>query len=135
MSSYPSEKRGAITKAQHLLTAAQLTILIVVALAIAAATIPMLKSRGLQSEAAYPIQTAEEILTTGAWPRTAFYPPMVTILALAVRFTGEAWSPTAKRVYRFRFGGPLGRPPADLAGEDVGFDPDSAAARDGADHP
>jgi hypothetical protein len=53
----------------------------------------------------------------------------------AVRFAGEAWSPSAKRVYRFQYGGPLGRPPDGIPSEDVGFDPDLAGARAVPDRP
>jgi hypothetical protein len=72
----------------RLLIAGQLALLLAVAAAIAAAVVPALERRGLQSEAAYPIQAAQEILATGEWPRTAAYPPMMMIFALAVRAAG-----------------------------------------------
>ena len=71
-----------------LLAIAHLALLFALTLAIALADIRMIEARGLHSEAAGPIQLANDIYLTGVWPRTAFYPPLVTAIALVVRAAG-----------------------------------------------
>jgi hypothetical protein len=72
------------------LRVAHVAILALVALLIAALDIRLIHARGLQSEIAQSIALADDIMREGAWPRSAFYPPMVTLVALAVRVAGIA---------------------------------------------
>lgn len=67
---------------------AHLLALLLFAALVALLDVRLIEQRGLQSELSQTINLANEVLREHALPRSAFYPPMVMYLILAVRAVG-----------------------------------------------